>query len=232
MNLAKLPPFNSTVGKLLRLPLRLLPRNIPMRVLQGPLRGARWIAGAHTHGCWLGSYEWDTQQLFWYSIPAGGVVCDIGANAGFYTLLAARKAKHVIAIEPLPENLRYLYKHLEMNRIKNVTVIKAAMSDVNGLAQFRVGGNRATGALEADGALQIRTTTVDSLPRAPDLIKIDVEGAEFRVLTGAIETIKRKHPIIFLSMHVGGSHCQDLLRSLGYTLKDIAYRDLLAVPPG
>ena len=81
----------SVAGRLLRLPLALIPAVLPMPVLQGPLRGYWWITGSSNHGCWLGSYEYDKQRLFARMIRAGDVVFDIGANVGFYTLLAASR---------------------------------------------------------------------------------------------------------------------------------------------
>src|SRR6267143_3626666 len=82
-------PFTSPVGKLLRLPLRLLPKQAVVPVLQGELRGTRWIVGSSTHGCWLGTYEHENQRLFASLVLASGLVYDLGANVGFYTLLAA-----------------------------------------------------------------------------------------------------------------------------------------------
>src|SRR5689334_1113570 len=91
------------LGRAARLPLRLIPSGARMPVLQGPLKGMRWTAGAHTHGCWLGSYELSKQQLFARTLKPGGVLYDIGANAGFYTLLGSRllgPEGRVYAFEP------------------------------------------------------------------------------------------------------------------------------------
>ena len=79
----------SVAGRLLRLPLALIPPALAMPVLQGPLRGYRWIVGSSNHGCWLGSYEYAKQRLFAQMVRSGDVVFDVGANVGFYTLLAA-----------------------------------------------------------------------------------------------------------------------------------------------
>ena len=77
--------FSNTtaLGKLVRLPLRLVPRTAVVPVLSGPLRGARWIVGAATHGSWLGTYEAAKQLLIERALKPGSVFYDVGANAGF-----------------------------------------------------------------------------------------------------------------------------------------------------
>src|SRR5260370_14004540 len=118
VNFSALPNV-SVAGKLLRLPLKLVPEDMVLSVIQGSLRGMRWISGSSRHGCWLGSYEHRKQRLFATMIEKGTIVWDIGANVGFYTLIASKKAGRVIAVEPLPENLSYLEKHIRLNRISN-----------------------------------------------------------------------------------------------------------------
>src|SRR5688572_25202486 len=108
----------SLAGKILRQPLKLIPPGTHVRILQGRLRGKRWIAGSSTHGCWLGSYESDKRQLFESSITPGDVVFDIGANVGFYTLLASDlvgSSGHVYSFEPVPRNIEFLNEHLSLN---------------------------------------------------------------------------------------------------------------------
>src|SRR5687767_8704385 len=115
----------SFLGRVVRFPLRLVPRDAVLRVLSGPLRGRRWIAGAATHGCWLGTYERFVQRIFVEHVRPGGVVYDVGANAGFFTLLASKLAGssgRVYAFEPMERNLHYIRKHLQMNRVENVEV--------------------------------------------------------------------------------------------------------------
>src|SRR5579862_7724955 len=99
----------SWLGKLLRAPLRLIPRSAVLPILQGPLRGKKWVVGSGNHGCWLGSYEHDKQSLFQKTVRTGDIVYDVGANAGFYSLLASvlvGEKGQVYAFEPLPANLR------------------------------------------------------------------------------------------------------------------------------
>src|ERR1700748_2608728 len=82
----------SLVGRALRSPFRLIPAAATVPILQGPLRGRGGIVGSATHGCWLGSYEFETQRAFGRLVNGGDVVYDLGANVGFYTLLAAQLA--------------------------------------------------------------------------------------------------------------------------------------------
>lgn len=110
-----------------------------MPILQGPLRGKRWIVSSSTAGCWLGSYELDKQRRFATTLRPGHVVYDLGANAGFYTLLASKlvgRSGHVVAFEPLPENLAALRRHLELNGVDNVTVMDAAVWSSGGTVRF------------------------------------------------------------------------------------------------
>jgi len=121
---------NSVVGKVLRLPLKLIPGGTILPILQGNLKGKKWIVGSSNHGCWLGTYEFAKQRLFSETIREGSVVYDIGAHVGFYTLLASvlvgPKGK-VVAFEPLPRNIYYLKKHLRLNQCKNVILVEAAV---------------------------------------------------------------------------------------------------------
>lgn len=218
------------IGKLLRLPLRLVPRDLVVPILNGGLRGKRWISGSGDHGCWLGSYEYDKQRRFAKSLSAGEVVFDLGANVGFYTLLASElvgRAGKVIAFEPLPENLTYLHKHLRMNRITNVQIFEAAVADSIGVARFRV--DRSTmGALSTDGELEVKTVSLDRLFEMgqippPSLIKMDIEGGEYSALLGTRAILERYHPTIFLATHGREVHddCCSYLRSIGYELSAI-----------
>ena len=111
-------PRGGVIGRLLRLPLTVIPPSTVVRILQGRLRGCRWIVGAETHGCWLGSYELAKQRQFGDAIKESNIVYDIGANVGFYSLLASRcigSMGQVHAFEPLPENLVFLEKHIRLN---------------------------------------------------------------------------------------------------------------------
>lgn len=223
------------LGKCLRLPLGLIPTNTIVPVLQGALRGKRWIVGSSNHGCWLGSYEYSKQHLFAEKVGQGDVVLDIGAHVGFYTLLSSvlvGASGRVFAFEPVPRNLLFLKKHLELNGIANVTVIEAAVSNRSGVTYFEEKSQSSMGCISETGNLTVNTVTLDEMAMnkqipAPDYIKIDVEGAEMSVLRGAQALLKNAHPTIFLATHGQEFHeasCS-LLSSLGYHLRAIDGQD-------
>ena len=80
----------SYLGRVVRFPLKVIPGTAVLPILQGPLRGARWVVGSGTHGCWLGTYELRKLELFAGTIQEGMTVFDIGAHAGYYSLIASR----------------------------------------------------------------------------------------------------------------------------------------------
>lgn len=224
------------VGRLLRLPLALIPSRTILPILQGKLRGTKWIVGSSNHGCWLGSAEYAIRCVFESVVLEGSVVFDVGANVGFYTLLASVLVGgrgRVFAFEPLPRNLGYLKKHLEINGINNVSVIEGAVSDCDGVANFDEGPNHAMGRLAPGGRLAVRTVSLDEMMRrgelpSPDCMKIDVEGGEMLVLSGAKVLLENSRPTVFLATHGRGLHqqCCELLTSFGYHLRPIGANNL------
>jgi len=226
----------SFFGKILRLPLRLIPRRAVLPILQGPLRGKKWIAGSGNHGYWLGSYEMEKCVRFAEAVPAGGVVFDLGGNVGYYTLISAFRAGprgRVFVFEPLPRNLDFLRRHLVLNRIENVTVIDAAVSDRTGTVRFAEDSSTSKGRIGEGGALEVKSISLDDwiekgvLP-APDMLKIDIEGAEYLALQGMRRMLARARPPIFLSTHSGKVHreCLGLLESFGYRVEALDGRPL------
>ena len=223
----ELPTFSSesSLGKFVRFPLRLVPPEMVVPVLTGNLRGKRWIVGSSIHRCWLGFYEREKQRLVSKEVHTNTVFYDIGANVGFYTLLASKlvDSGKVFAFEPAPRNLAYLRRHLELNSCSNVEVLAFAVSDKNGVTGFEVEPSGLVGHLSNDGSIKVQTLTLDSLVQAgrilpPDYIKMDIEGAELIALQGASETIQRYQPMIFLATHGTEVHlgCRQLFESWGY----------------
>lgn len=221
----------SIIGKILRLFLFLIPSFAVVRILQSRLKGKKWIKGSGVNGYWLGSYESEQVKIFESEIKNGDIFFDIGANVGFYSLLAAEfigPFGKVFSFEPLPENFNYLKKHIEINGYKNIFPFLAAISDKSGFAFFGGIINRSQGKLTESGEFKVEAISIDDwinlkkLPN-PNVFKIDVEGAEFLVLKGMEKTLKNVHPKIFLSTHSLEIHkkCCDFLYNLGYKLKSL-----------
>jgi FkbM family methyltransferase len=230
LNVEHYPGSGTFLGRVLRLPLSLIPKSAIVPILQGPLRGKRWIAGSGIHRLWLGSYEPFKMTLAAELTRPATVVFDIGANVGIYTLLFADRvgpAGRVVAFEPAPRNVAYLRKHLALNSVSNVEIVDAAVSDAVGSSSFDDTADSCAGRLESTGALRVRTTTIDHFVQGsglhPSLIKIDVEGAEGDVLHGALKTLNELRPTILIATH---SHavkrtCTDILVAYGYDIQQL-----------
>jgi len=226
-------PFKPQIGKFLK---KIIPQKIVVPIMQGRLKGKKWIIGSGNLEYVLGTYEFEKVKLFEKIVKNCKVIYDIGAHVGFYTLLSSELIKEkgkVVAFEPLPRNLKYLKKHLEMNNCNNVMLIEAAVSDKCSMSFFNEGPSSYTGNLSEEGKLQVNTFSIDELIKSdrippPNCMKIDVEGSELLVLKGAKLTISIYNPTIFLATH---NHrlridCIKFLVSLGYKLKPIADNNL------
>jgi len=124
---------------------------------------------------------------------------DVGANVGLYTCFAAQKSNITVAFEPHPKNAERLRENIAFNHLTNVKVREEALSDTEGTAKLAVTGTSVAG--EGTHALatgserktvDICVAIADNLPQdvpAPDVVKIDVEGAEMSVLRGMKETL-------------------------------------------
>lgn len=223
----------SYFGRAVRFPLKVIPSTVVLPVLQGPLRGARWVVGSATHGCWLGNYEVRKAQLFARTIQEGMTVFDIGAHVGYYSLIASRavgSAGSVVAFEPLERNLGYLRRHIALNHISNVQVLDVAVTNRRGNARFEPGADSFLGKLTPGGPLEVRTVALDDLVAegsvpTPNVMKLDVEGAESNALLGATRVLRDARPVILLATHGAAVHeaCLSILHREHYvwhTIKD------------
>ena len=162
----------------------------------------------------------------------GGVLYDLGANVGWYTLLgSALGASHIYSFEPLPSNVAILREHLRLNRIKNYGLFEAAVGQAAGTARFEVGKSNSIGHLSgrnSDDGIEVQVVALDGLIeseglRPPDVIKCDIEGAELDALHGARRTLEEHGPTILLATHTRALHrnCRDYLQALGYSTEAI-----------
>ncbi len=154
------------------------------------------------------AYEPNVTAVFRDRLRPGMHVLDIGANIGWYTMLSASLVKSsgsVTAIEPNPESAKLLEASRRANSFDNVIVLQVAAGREPGLLVLHGSYSDAmTSAAPDDAAALTNSTTVpsfkmdDLIPRNKniDLVKIDVQGAEYNALLGASELIMRCHPTI------------------------------------
>jgi len=167
----------------------------------------KWTVGSSLHGCWLGTYELDKQYALQRFLCPGMTVYDIGAQAGFYTLFFSAlvgESGQVFAFEPCPYEAHFLIDHVKMNRLANVQVLQAAVGERHGLVGMTIdrGVTQNQVCDSSDAILMVPALMLDSLGLPPpNLIKIDVEGAEAAVLRGAGKTLRKAHPVVFVALH-------------------------------
>jgi FkbM family methyltransferase len=152
----------------------------------------------------LGTYERGTVRAVRRLLRPGMTAIDVGAHAGYYTLLFSRLTGPrgtVIACEPHPDTFAVLGRNVARRGLRNVRLVPVAVSDREGEASLwqtalSVGHSLLPLKRGAGAALPVATTTLDALARAhglarADLVKVDVEGAEGEVLEGMRELAAR-----------------------------------------
>lgn len=167
-------------------------------------------------------------------VTPGSVAFDVGANVGVYSAALAKALRSsggaVVAVEPDPRNIAMLRANLALNDATNVRVIEAAASDSDGVATLELADDPAYHSITSisrdrkrAGTLTVMSVTLDGVwsaeARPPvSLIKIDVEGAEIRVLEGASELIGTRHPPLLVEANDERRLLQirELLEPLGY----------------
>jgi FkbM family methyltransferase len=219
-----------------------IPR-LPYPVIRGPLKGIWFVHGSAAGrgggiSIHLGRSEVSQTEWVRSHLRRGQVFIDVGANIGYYTLLASRivgSDGRVVAIEPLRRNITFLERHIRLNDAGNVVVVPLACSDSSGEAMFHEGANTALGRLASRPPIEainlkaheVVTSTLDDIVRRrglqPDMIKIDVEGAELAVLEGARDTIAATAPSLVLSVHSADLRrdCLEWLEELGYDVRPL-----------
>ena len=214
----------------------------PITVSGGLAVGTRLLARhaslSHIHAYELvrGIVEPGVQEAFRRHIAPGAVVYDVGANIGFFSLLAARltgPTGRVHAFEPVPESADAIRDHARLNGLENVQVHALAAGARAGEAVLlRVGeaswSHLADRGWHPDTSKQLSTqvTTLDALVDAgtvepPDVVKIDVEGSEVDVLAGMAELLRAHAPIVICELHETNTEVLELLTTAGYEVENL-----------
>ncbi|MGZ4938529.1 MAG: FkbM family methyltransferase [Halobacteriota archaeon] len=200
----------------------------------------------------LKEYEPDVVRHFVSAIKPGDIVMDVGANIGYYSLVAARcvgEKGRVYAFEPDPINFGMLTKNVNANAFTNVVTIRKAVCAATGTAQL-LQKKASTHSLfdhplaPTKQSVQVETVAMDDFlstlshedQQRVTLVKIDAEGAEPLILEGLASFIKRKSALIIICELIPGFYTPDhpsrnvrapadlvsLFRTLGFSVNVIS----------
>jgi FkbM family methyltransferase len=230
---------------------KLLPRDALtwVQVQRGPAQGIWLHLNPRTGRDYFnGDVEPEVQAVLRKYLRPGMTVYDIGANIGFFSLLATRlvgTTGHVTAFEADPEIAARLRENVARNQGGPISMeVKAVWSSSNPVffarADAEVSPDRGLGHVidnvaerSEPGTIRVEAVSVDEHVRkfgAPDFIKCDVEGAEVEVFRGAEKLLNESRPIILCEMH-GEENRQTLLKvftNLGYRCEPCGKNHILA----
>lgn len=225
-------------------------------------RGTRRLAVRHgvtfnldisTYHGWMLYYHRSQNYRIGHCVSAGQVVIDIGANIGEVALICARRVGptgRVLAFEPHPETFSQLKTNCALNPSLNCSIENLALGDRHGMVSMVQSDGRNPGTATVDSgtetvqtcATNVPLSTLDTceamhhLPRL-DLLKLDVEGYEGRVIEGARDVLRRYRPKMVIELvdqhqRRHGYSARKLvarLNQLGYTVSKMS--DGLQVTP-
>lgn len=193
-------------------------------------------------GIW--GYEGETTRVFLALARETKTIIDVGANTGLFALMAAHVISNgrVIAFEPVPFIYGMLKSNVRLNKLNNIHVEQIAIADHVGQSSLYV--TRTHVGIPTDSSLchgfrdqvdeyHVVTTTLDEYVNTNglskvDLLKIDVEAAEKKVIAGALQTLKRDFPFIICEVLEDIDHdfLQQTLQDLNYIFYHITPADL------
>ena len=189
-----------------------------VEIANGVAKGLKFNNAESSPELGLGTYEVPIQNIFAQHLKAGDVFYDIGANVGFFSIVAAKlvgDTGKVYAFEPGEENAKAVRHNAQLNDFNRIEVIEKAVSHTSGsgqllLAKYSGGHALATADAPPDlaGQVTIDLVSIDDLIASkqiepPNFVKVDVEGAELDVLKGMIQTIKTYQPTVIYEVDDG-----------------------------
>ena len=212
----------------------------------GPAKGVRFrIEMPQDKLIWTGTYESSFARELSRHVEHGAVCYDVGGFRGYMTgVMAAAGAAKVVVFEPNPENFTALQTLSQLNPAFPISVVPFCLADTDGAAEFELLTDRSMGrlanvALQVDQAIlerrEVQLRRIDSLVSQgelppPDVMKIDVEGAELEVLSGGSNTIAKRRPVILLEAHSSelAAGCTSFLEGKGYRVQSLDAEDQAA----
>jgi FkbM family methyltransferase len=226
------------VGRRLSSLLTRLLRHRDMTILGGAAAGARINLGGSYLGYLTGDVETVVQETLAEMLEPGQVVYDIGANIGFFTIICSRLVGpqgRVYAFEPMPQNAVTLRHNVALNALGNTVVIEKAAASSSGTAELLVSEWSAFHALNVAGVsppershdrITVETVTLDDFAsttgaRPPDVVKIDVEGAELEVIKGMSALLASSRPLVICELHGTNEDFLRLIQAQGYEARTL-----------
>jgi FkbM family methyltransferase len=131
------------------------------------------------------------------------VFVDVGAYKGYYSVRMARRCGRVVAFEPSPRNRRVLEENVRLNGLGNVTVLPYAAGESRYRARLyprAAGSTLLEGYVKAE-PVEVEVAPLDEVIDEADIIKVDVEGYEAKVIEGAKRLIERLKPTLVIEHH-------------------------------
>lgn len=176
-------------------------------------------------------YEWRKVEYIRRNLKLGMSFVDVGAHVGYFTMLAARlvgPAGRVVAFEPDADNIAWLMKSAEINNYTHVAAIRAAIGAKSqtkrDFYRGKSSGQHSVLPIGEDCRQVYQTTLNAAVGRPVEMLKIDVEGAEYDVLAGANMTLSMRTKIL-IDLHpdlgVDPLPVERFLISRGFGLYDI-----------
>jgi FkbM family methyltransferase len=175
----------------------------------------------HRYIYFHGDYEPEIAALFRRFLTPGSTVFDVGANAGYFSILSAELGARVHAFEPNPSVRALLARSVQLGS-GEIAVIPAACSDRDGRIALYLSDPQNTGMSSVNGGegtrIEVDTLTLDAYARRtgahPSLIKVDVEGHEREALAGAAGLLAATRPVVIAE--TGGKATLELMGDLSY----------------
>ncbi len=181
-------------------------------IQKGVGAGLRFDPAGANFDYMLGTNETPVQNTLARVMNTGDVFYDIGANVGFFTMIGAKlvgATGMVYAFEPVPHLAQAVHRNACRNRFWNVSIIERAVSDHNGPDKLQLTVHPGGATLVSTGIrpqdvkeeVPVNLITIDAWIsdgrlKPPNVVKIDVEGAEEAVLKGMIHTILTHRPTV------------------------------------
>ena len=211
----------------------------PVRIAQGVAAGLVLSPGRSNPAYALGVNELPVQAAFAVALGPGAVLYDVGANIGFLSLVAATLvggAGRVYAFEPAPANIAVLRANVERNALSQVTIVESAVAEAPGRMSLQLdryaGGHvlaNAGAVLNPQGQVEVDVISLDDFARqagvrSPDLVKIDVEGAEMQVIAGMSELLRTVRPLVLFEADAASvTACEAQYQQIGSALAAFGY---------